>query len=205
LETSFDGGQTWKSAAEATASPTKLDHLPNGTKLHVRVIASNAERESPAGSEYPVYVTDKPPEAPDGLWLQLSKEHVNASWGELLGVHEYRLYRRLRGQTQWKQIYSGLEHEFGDDHADGVEPPATYPGVEPFAAVQGAVYEYTVSAVSGNGEGEKSTIADTDPTGWRNWWPRGQAPEFKRQSAYWLPPYVPADETPPLHYPSSAP
>ena len=45
-----------------------------------------------------------------------------------------------------------------------------------------------------------SPAVDTNPASWRNWYPATPL-IFKRQSAYWLPPYVRPDQVPPLHYP----
>ena len=76
---------TWQKAAEGAGSPIALTGLKNGEKIHVRVIAANAQRESAPSREYPIYVTDHPPEAPDGLDLVLQKDRIDLTWGEIWG------------------------------------------------------------------------------------------------------------------------
>jgi hypothetical protein len=203
VETSSDGGTTWQKAAEGSGSPIALTGLKNGEKIHARVIAANAQRESAPSREYPIYVTDHPPEAPDGLDLVLQKDRIDLTWGEILGASEYRLYRRHLGETSWTKIYSGTERAFSDKEAKGALPPVELPGRADNAlnTDRGTIYEYAITAVNGNGEGEKSTVENSDPTGWRNWWPSGQERTYKRQTGYWLPPYVAPEAVPPLHYP----
>ena len=203
LETSPDGGKTWQSATQGKSSPLALAGLANGTKIHIRVIAANAKQESAPGREYPVYVSDLAPEAPEGLDLVLSKGRIDLSWGEILGASEYRLYRRALGVTAWKRLYSGLARVFADAEAKGTLPSVELPGRSDNALNndRGTIYEYAVAAVNGNGEGEKSRVANADPTGWRNWWPAGEERRFKRQTSYWLPPYVKPEQVPPAAYP----
>ena len=203
LETSADGGATWKTTGQGTSSPIELAGLANGSKIHVRVIAANATKESVPSKEYPVYVSEHPPEAPEGLDLILSKDRIDLSWGEILGASEYRLYRRPLGATDWTKIFSGPSCSFADTKAKGAQPPVEMPGRSDNALNndRGIVYEYAVTAVNGNGEGKKGTVENSDPTGWRNWWPAGQERRFKRQTAYWLPPYVTPEAVPPLRYP----
>ncbi len=204
LEVSQDGGHTCANAAQGSHSPLKIQGLPNGKKVHVRVIAANAERESAPGREYPLYVTGQKPLPPDGLDLVLSSRQIDLSWGEVLGVTKYRLYRRQKGENGWKLIYEGLDRAYRDANLAGVIPPTALPGREDnvlfdFSTV--TIYDYAVASVNGNGEGAKSFVADSDPTGWRNWWPAGQPRQFKRQTGFWLPPYVSEDTVPPAHYP----
>ncbi|HUB23951.1 MAG TPA: fibronectin type III domain-containing protein [Tepidisphaeraceae bacterium] len=198
LELSLDGGKTWKTAARGETSPIHLAGLQNSTKVHVRLIALNSGRESEPSAAFPIYVSDAPPLPPDGLWLTLDHNRVTASWGQVLGVAQYKLYRRKHRQSDWTVVYSGPRRQFLDD-AEGVMPPDDLPGGADTAA---ATYDYAVACVNGNGEGAKSDIADTNPASWRNWWPAGTPMQFQRQSAYWLPPYVPADQVPPPTYPN---
>jgi hypothetical protein len=125
---------------------------------------------------------------------------VDASWGQILGAGEYRLYRRIAGagDQAWNMVYAGADRHFTDTSANGTCPCAALPGGDAKAA---ALYEYAVAAVNGNGEGTKGDIADTDPNSWRNWWPPDAPPRFMRQSAYFLPPYVSQAEVPPPYYP----
>ncbi len=203
LQSSTDGGQTWQPAATSPASPIKLEGLKPDSKIHVRLIAANAEQTADPGDAYPIYVNDQPPAPPDGLYLHLSANRVDASWGQNLGVGEYRLFRRKLGESDssWKLLYAGLAQSFTDRDAQGVVPPNELPGPEYAESAPSTIYEYAIAAANGNGQGPMSRPASTDPSDWRVWWPLNQPEQFKRQSAYWRPPYVPADQTPPLRYP----
>jgi len=150
-----------------------------------------------------VYVTDQPPEHPDGLMLKLGHDRVELSWGQVLGVTEYRLYRRRCGGQAFERIYSGLDTTFVDGGAIGVVPHAELPGSEDNCLYEGVVYEYAVCAVNGNGESKKSEIRDTNPTSWLNWLPNINEVFFRRDSEYWKEPYVPAQMVPPSQYPSN--
>ena len=203
IEISRDSGATWERAGETTTGEYDLTSLSNGTKIHVRAIALNGARESRPANEYPVYVTDQSPLPPDGLKLSLAYGDVQISWGEVLGITEYRLYRRKKGEKKFIEVFRGKGNEF-TDHADGVVPAFAEPGAEANATrdLSGApIYEYAVAAVNGNGEGVKSGIADTDPRSWRNWTPEPAGERFKRQSSFWLPPYVLPQDSPPEYYP----
>lgn len=204
LEASVDGGKSWQpTGTTGSSSPLEIKELTNGTKIHIRIIAANAGKHSLPSNEYPVYVTDKASESPDGLNLILSKDRVDLSWGEILGAKEYRLYRRPFGKETWTRVYAGAECVFADLGAKGTLPPVELPGRSDNALItnRGTVYEYAVAAVNGNGEGAKSSVVNSDPTGWRNWWPAGQERTFKRQTGFWLPPYVTPEQVPPLRYP----
>jgi len=206
LETSSDGGSHWQQAALGPASPLSVNALPNNTKVHLRVIARNVERASVPSDEYPLYVTASAPLPPDGLDLELARDSVHLHWGQVLGVTGYRLYRRRSGQTNWTTIYTGPATAYTDTTAAGVVPAAARPGIAANATsptFSADLYEYAVASYNDNGEGARSFLANTDPTSWRNWWPANQPHTFKRQTGFWLPPYVPAAATPPLHYPSN--
>ena len=45
-----------------------------------------------------------------------------------------------------------------------------------------------------------SPVENTDPASWRNWYPDTEL-KFKRQSAFWMPPYTPAEKSPERYYP----
>jgi hypothetical protein len=71
--------------------------------------ALNGLHESAPGPEYPVYVTKAPPPPPDGLHVDLADGCATLSWGEVLGVTEYRLYAQsaaeldaIRPEDCWK-------------------------------------------------------------------------------------------------------
>jgi len=127
---------------------------------------------------------------------------VKLIWGEVLGVNEYRLYRRERGQTDWREIFRGRAQTF-TDRAVKVSPAFSEPGLQPAAArvvENNLIYEYAVAAVNGNGEGEKSLSADTNPASWRNWNPTDDL-RFRRQSEFWREPWVAPEDVPPPYYP----
>jgi len=200
LQLSADGCKTWQPSVKSSGSPIRIEGLQANTKVHIRLIAANAEQVADPGDAYPLYVTSDPPAPPDGLYLHLSTNRVDASWGEVLGTGEYHLYRRTRGQSdaQWKLIYAGTGQSYSDQNAAGVVPPANLPGESSDASV---IYEYAIATANGNGQGSLSAAVDTDPNSWHVWWPPNQPEQFKRQSAYWLPPYVSADQSPPARYP----
>ena len=203
VELSKDGGLTWSQAGTSKEGKFTLSGIKPPEKVHLRVIALNGKTESLPGKDFPVYVTGKPPEPPFGLRLKLAKDEINATWGQVLGIKEYILYRRKAGTSAWKEIHRGPEHSFRDQ-ATGITTFQPDPGLESRAWRQPeaspAVYEYAVSAVDDVGEGAKSSVASTDPSCWRNWYPNVPL-HYIRRSAYWLPPYVKPEQVPPAEYP----
>ncbi len=208
LETSRDGARTWATATlvPARATSAALTGLPNSTKVHLRVTAESGERRSTPSSAYPLYVSDQPPLPPDGLALQPGRGTVSAAWGQVLGVQAYRLQRRPAGTDRWQQVYQGAERRFDDATATGVVPPSPLPGLAANALhdVSGVtIYEYAVAAVNANGEGARSHPVSTDPRSWLVWRPDTPDLTFRRRTAYWQEPYVPAAQVPPLFYPAA--
>lgn len=212
MELSADGGAAWKPVGETTNGEFNLTGLKDEAKVHVRAVALNGGRESRPAKEYPIYATAKAPLPPDGIQARLpsginpaqsSPAFPRITWGEVLGVTEYRLYRREMGKGEFKEVYRGLKTEYTDKNVTAA-PAFREPGIA--ANIIRAdldkipVYEYAVSAVNGNGEGDRCIPANTDPAGFRNWYPEVEL-RFKRQSAFWLPPYVMPAETPPPYYP----
>jgi hypothetical protein len=170
LELSKDSGSTW-TALPAQAQPAiELNGLPNGQKVHVRGVAMNALHASEPGPEYPVYVTDQPPAPPDGLHVDLSDGAATVSWGEVLGVTEYRLFARVDGDSEFQLLYSGLERSYRDKRPQ-IRSCNSAPG-ENRAGHPPVIAQYYVTASNGNGESSRSRIADTNPASWRNWDPR---------------------------------
>jgi hypothetical protein len=155
LLTSKDNGRTWTAAGESTRPELTLAGLTNDAKIHLRATAMNSE----PGPEYPLYVTNKPPLPPEGLHLVLHMDNTEITWGEVLGITEYRLYERS-ATGEWRLISHGLDRRFSDPtHATA----------------------YRVTAVNGNGEGPPSRIATSAPKSWRNFDPRPGEP-FRRTS-----------------------
>ncbi|HVX67020.1 MAG TPA: fibronectin type III domain-containing protein, partial [Bryobacteraceae bacterium] len=185
IELSEDGARTWRQGGETAEASCQLTGLKEGGKVHVRVIARNARYESEPGYEYPVYPTSKAPAHPDGLKLRIADGRVEAAWGEVLGVREYRLYRRQKGTVEFRGVYSGPAMTFSDA-VPGVRKAFEQPGILANALRDKAgytIYEYAVSAVSLNGESAKSPVADTDPARWTNWDPK-PGERFRRRYTY---------------------
>jgi hypothetical protein len=170
FELSKDGGETWGTLGVETKPEITLSGLPDGLKVHIRAIALNAENESTEGAEYPLYVTEAPPPPPDGLRVELSSRVAALSWGEALGVSEYRLYAQAAGDNKFGLIYRGLDRTYQDKRPDIQAPYATPDDSKP--AARSNFIEYYVTAVNGNGESARSRIADTNPGSWLNWDPK---------------------------------
>ncbi|GIH18636.1 hypothetical protein [Rugosimonospora africana] len=187
VRVSEDGGTTWATVGAAHTSPYRLTGLTNGRKVHLRIVAANAEHRAPSGADYPLHVSDQPPAAPDGLSLRLSPGTVALTWGEVLGASGYRVLRRRRGQTGYRQVFSGFAFAYLDRNAYGVEPPHGDPLSQP-DGTEATVYEYAVAAENLNGAGEPGTPVDTDPRGWRHWRPPVPL-VFRRRHTYHEPPY----------------
>lgn len=173
MQLSDDTGETWRVVSRADQSPHTLAGLEDGRKYHVRVVAGNADRQASPGIDYPIYVSDEPPAAPDGLKVELGDGVVRVTWGEVLGASGYRLYRRAKGVPEFRQVFAGL----GFAH-------------EEVAPGSGALCEYAVAAENGNGLGPMSTPVDTDPASWRHFRPPGGL-AYRRQHTYNQPPYLP--------------
>jgi hypothetical protein len=185
IELSNDNARTWKPAGQTDATSFTLQGLQNGHKYHARLIAANSDHSSEAGPEYPIYASADPPAFPDGLKVILSKDRVDTTWGEVLGVREYHLYRRAHGSTEYKLVYAGPDRKF-TDHATGVVPGLARPGILANALHDKSgytVYEYAVASLNGNGESPKSPIVDTNPASWTNWDPKPGEP-FRRRYTY---------------------
>ena len=177
FELSKDSGATWATIGFETAPEFSVSGLAGEQKLHVRVVALNSLHESPPGPEYPLYVTKNPPPAPDGIHVDLSDGAAAVSWGEVLGVSEYRLYARAGDEKDFRVVYRGLDRIF-HDLRDSIQAAVSNPG-ENSAARQPGIIEYFVTAVNGNGESPRSQTADTNPASWRNWDPKPGEP-FRR-------------------------
>lgn len=197
IESSKDDGVTWTTAGKSTTPDIRLTGLVNDTKLHLRAIASNADRESSPSALYPLYVTARTPAPPDGLNVALTTGKATLTWGEVLGVIEYRLYARRRGEREFRILYRGLDRSYTDQRP-GIRPPVQNPW-DTNASLSFDLVEYCITAVNGNGESARSPISNTDPTTWRNWDPRPGEP-YRRvisfdsdapAAANELPPYYP--------------
>jgi len=203
IDISYDGGKTWK-AKDKTSKTTYYLDKEKIDKVHIRAVSINGNKEAAIAQEYPVYFTDKVPHYPDGLWLKLSTNNVELTWGEVLGVQKYKLYRRKANSKVFELIYEGKSTKYIDDKALGVVVHFQFPGTIDNASTtrEGiVVYEYAISSSNGNGEGTMSPLVNTDPASWRNWYPDTEL-RFKRQSAFWMPPYVYPNMSPEMYYPN---
>jgi hypothetical protein len=177
LEISADNAATWEPVGDGSSKPAiTLTGLVNGKKYHVRMIAKNTEHQSAPGPEYPLYVTQDAPPPPDGLHVELSNGSADLTWGEVLGVTQYRLYRRKKGEAKFTVAYSGRATYWKD-----VDPAIVASASSPkdSSSLSRAAIEYYLTASNQNGEGKASRTANTDPESWRNWNPTGSEP-FRR-------------------------
>ena len=181
LEMSKDGGVTWARVGGQSSAPLSVGGLRGGEKVHVRAFASNERHSSPPGAEYPIYITYSAPEPPAGLRVSLGEGVATVTWGEVLGASEYRLYARLKTEKDFRLIYQGIERHY-EDRRPFFRPCHTRPGRSKPDAHE-AVVEYVVSAQNGNGTGNHSDPADTDPGSWRNWDPR-PGEHFRRVTSF---------------------
>jgi len=181
FELSKDCGATWTAIHIENQPQVNVGGLDNGQKVHVRAVALNDLHESAPGPEYPIYATNLPPQPPDGLHVDLADGAAAIGWGEVLGVQEYRLYARRKGEKTFRLLHRGLERTFVDKRAT-IRACHEVPG-QPPSAMQTEIFEYAVAAVNGNGEGPVSRTADTDPASWRNWDPR-PGERFRRVYSY---------------------
>jgi hypothetical protein len=177
LERSDDNGTTWKRVADANRPEFTIVGLTNEKKYHVRLVAINDQQESKPGPEYPLYVTHEAPLPPAGLSVQLREGEATLTWGEVLGVKEYRLYRKGTAQTDFILCYRGLDCTYRDRNAS-IHPCDRMPETS-FNDKVGAAIEYYVTAVNTNGESKESQVVDTNPGSWRNWNPVQDEP-FRR-------------------------
>lgn len=169
FELSKDNGATWLALGAQDEPQMTINNLANGEKVHIRSIASNAGQTSTPGSEYPLYVTSDPPPPPDGLHVELMDGTATLTWGEVLGISEYRLYARDAPEGQFRLLYHGRDRIY-QDKRPGIRAAITIPQKSERSSP--GLVEYCVTAVNGNGEGGRSRIADTNPASWRNWDPR---------------------------------
>lgn len=196
VEMSRDNGLTWSRMGAAGKPSIEVHGLTDGEKIHLRAVALNAGQESAPGAEYPLYVSADPPLPPDGVRVELADGSATISWGEVLGVTEYRLYARTKEQKAFQVIYRGLDRSYVDRRA-GIRACDEIPA-QANQRSNAVIVEYCVAAVNGNGEGAKSRIANTDPACWRNWDPRPGEP-FRR--VYSFAPGSPASANSPRYYP----
>jgi hypothetical protein len=181
LELSVDNGAHWTAQTSGASPELAIDGLSDGKKVHIRAIALNSLHSSLPGREYPLYVTNQPPPPPDGLRVDLALGSATVTWGEVLGVAEYRLYVRPKGTGDFRILYQGGGRSYLDRRTE-VHPCDEIPGAgQRTNPVQ--IFEYAISSVNENGEGTMSSAADTDPASWQNWDPKPGEP-YRRVYSY---------------------
>lgn len=205
LSIALDGSHDWHIAKKSAAPSFVLSGLTNGKKYHLKVDAQNAAgKAGPSSPQYPLYVSGRPLPPPDGLMIWRVQPHqVDLSWGKVLGVGQYRLYRRRLGNKTFRLVYSGPNNWYADAVATELPPVAQLPGVQDnplYKKTATVVYQYAVACMNGNGEGPMSNMVSTNPIGWQVWWPDVPL-QYRRFTAYWMPPYRPIWELPPAYYP----
>ena len=179
LELSKDNAQTWTEIKRASEPLFTLADLKPGEKYHVRLLARNDASSSAPGPEYPLYVTQDPPPPPDGLNVELSRGRARITWGEVLGVAEYRLYRKTAKESAFTVAYAGRETHW-EDANPSIEPSARpVSSAETLRNTPMPTCEYHITSVNPIGESAPSRKANTDPTSWRNWNPIHEEP-FRR-------------------------
>jgi hypothetical protein len=152
LEVSADDAQTWTESHTASDPTFTLTGLTLNRKYHVRLRARNASGESAPGSEYPVYVTQEPPPAPDGLHVALSTGEAEISWGEVLGVTEYRLYRKTSGMSEFSVAYAGRLTRWTEEDTSIESPAESRSGSTGASMSSAPAIEYYVTSFNQIGE-----------------------------------------------------
>lgn len=179
LEISADNAQTWTQVTSAFEPIFTLSGLICGKKYHVRLRARNSAHTSPADLEYPLYITQDPPPPPDGLHVELAPGEAEVSWGQVLGVTEYRLYRRTSEREQFVVAYAGRSMHWTDSDASTVAPAASPLDTAENGNNISRVIEYYITSVNQIGESRPSRRGSTDPASWKNWNPTSREP-FRR-------------------------
>ena len=155
IRKSTNGGAEWDNVAEGIQKNSyKVGNLTDGTKVHLCVLAKGEGGLSDPSGDYPVYPASTKPHSPEGLIAVKTGNEVSLSWGQVLGADQYTLYQRVKGAADFKKIYSGVERIASIKLATGSK-----------------IYEFGVTATNGNGESDKSILADTDENRSINWYP----------------------------------
>lgn len=113
-----------------------IDALSEG-KYFVRIRGRRADAVGKYSHPYPVYITMEKPHCPEGLRIVKADEKFLATWGKVLGVDVYRLYRRLKEGDVL--VYEGAEQKFYVEKGT-----------------------YFVTCLNGNGESEPSLVRSTE-------------------------------------------
>ena len=197
IEVSRNGGENRENVGKSKTDSFQLKGLANGIKIHVRVSGVNSDCIGEPSAEYPVYISGDRPHCPEGVNIRSFKDKVVFEWGEVLGVHTYKVYRKSPGESEFTLIHQGPDLQFTDESAHGAAAHNDLPGGSQAAVDE--FYQYYVTAENNNGESASSRILTADPASWLNWYPPVPL-KFKRDSEYVKFPYVRREETPPRYY-----
>ncbi len=154
VQKSTDGGLNWTNLTEITNTKYKLNGLPGGEKVHVRILAKGKGGLGEPSGDYPVYPETAKPHAPEGLMALKTGNEISLSWGQVLGADQYALYQRGKGASDFTKVYYGNNCKTAIKLTNDTK-----------------IYEFAVTATNGNGESGKSIIADTDQNRLINWYP----------------------------------
>ena len=155
IEKSSDSGNTWMPAAkQIRETKYKISGLNSDKKVHIRIVAIGKGGASKPSGDYPVYASLLKPHSPEGLTAVKKGTSLQLNWGRILGADNYTLYKREKGTKNFKIVYNG--------------PVTTFSAPLPSDR---KIWEFCVTATNGNGESDKSSLADTDEGRLINWYP----------------------------------
>ena len=136
IELSADHEITWNKIATVDTNSYNFDNLANG-KYHIRIRGERGNEIGEYCHPFPIYVNDKRPHAPEGLRIRAKGDKFIVSWGKVLGVDKYRLYKIFNNKAEL--VYEGDNKE---------------------VEVTGGAYY--VTCLNGNGESDRSLIRTSD-------------------------------------------
>ena len=144
VEYSVGSESEWKAAGECLENEYTIK-AANNSKVFLRVCGMKEDIIGEYSKVYPAYITSDVPLPPVGLNITESNGIYRLHWGEVLGVNQYRLYKK----GDCNPVYEGEGRTF-------------------ITTDEG---EYYVTSVSPNGESRPSCMkntADKNLTRWDN-------------------------------------
>lgn len=109
---SEDNGTTYTVIAQVNEvegeQKYKIRGLSKG-KFHVKICGTNGNKQGQYSHPYPIYVTQDAPHEPEGLRIEKKDKAYLASWGQVLGVKTYRLYKVIDGKKVL--VYEGTDRK----------------------------------------------------------------------------------------------
>ena len=145
IQKSLNGGTEWSEAAnEIITTNYTLTGLTDCEKVHVRILAKGKGGVGEPSVDYPIYPETAKPHSPEGLSAICESNKVSLNWGQILGADQYVLYQREKGSLKFKKVFSGT----GCKTSLSLDNPSV-------------IYEFAVTSANGNGESDKSVMADS--------------------------------------------